>query len=220
MGRLGAVLAILSLLTAVPVTSAGAATTVPAGIRPETVSTSDNLFWCGISTSGAAKCWGWNKFGQLGDGTTTDRTNPVQVVGLTSGIAQVAAGGNHACARTTAGAVKCWGANGSGDLGNGTTRASLVPVQAVGATSGVRAIAAGYQTSCLVTTGGAVKCWGWNEFGQLGDHPNSQVLVPTQQPGGFTSGYVSVWQGTFGGCASPAGGPEKCWGEGRGGPDF
>jgi len=74
---------------------------------------------CGITAAGAY-CWGWNLKGQLGDGTTIQRSTPVPVAGGMS-FTSVGAGGFHSCGLTAAGAAYCWGGNSRGQLGDGTT---------------------------------------------------------------------------------------------------
>lgn len=123
---------------------------------------------CAITTGGGVKCWGRNSTGQLGDGTTTDRSTPVDVQGLTTGMVSVAPGGGHTCALTTGGGVKCWGANGAGQLGDGTTTSRTTAADVAGLTSGVAAIASGLDHTCALTTSGDVKCWGYNERGKVG----------------------------------------------------
>lgn len=83
---------------------------------------------CAATGAGAITCWGLNDHGQLGDGTRVNRTRPAQVVGLSRGASLPTGGWSYSCAVAAGGVGKCWGANESGQLGNGTTTSSLVPV--------------------------------------------------------------------------------------------
>jgi alpha-tubulin suppressor-like RCC1 family protein len=97
---------------------------------------------CAVTMDGNMKCWGSNSYGQLGDGTTTQRLTPVAVSGLI-GVTAIAAAGTRTCALTTSGGMKCWGTNGHGQVGDGTLTERHTPVDVSGLTSGVAAITAG-----------------------------------------------------------------------------
>ncbi len=86
---------------------------------------------CAITSVGGMKCWGQNRNGQLGDGTTTNAARRSNVSGLTSGVMELAAGGTHTCALVTSGRPKCWGWDGYGQLGLGTIVLRLTPVDVV-----------------------------------------------------------------------------------------
>jgi alpha-tubulin suppressor-like RCC1 family protein len=170
---------------------------------------------CAVTTAGAAKCWGWNHDGQLGDGTNVDQTMPVDVVGLGSGIETIATNALDACVVTTGGAAKCWGWNGSGILGDGTTNNSNVPVDVSGLGSGVAAIGVADQ-SCALTTVGGVECWGDNTFGELGDGTTTERHTPVDVSG-LSSGVSAISVGGGDACALTSAGAVKCWGDNENG---
>jgi alpha-tubulin suppressor-like RCC1 family protein len=174
---------------------------------------------CAITSAGAARCWGENTDGQLGNGSRTESHTPVPVTGFeTGGAIAIAAGDGHSCALSTAGGVKCWGDNESGEIGDGsdpiTVPRRLTPVDVVGFESGgASAIAAGSFDSCAVTTAGALKCWGDGGFGQLGNDDFTASNVPVSVIG-FESGGATAIATNYHTCAIPSAGGVKCWGLG------
>ncbi len=133
---------------------------------------------CAVTTLGGAKCWGGNGSGQLGNNSIANSNVPVDVVGLTSGVAAVAAGGAHTCALLTTGGVKCWGNNASGQLGNNSFVDEETPVNVSGLSSGVIGLTAGGNHTCALLLTGRAKCWGENIYGQLGDGTNTERATP------------------------------------------
>jgi len=176
-------------------------------------------YTCALNTAGGVKCWGWNDSGQLGDGSYTNKSAPVDVVGLGSGAAVLATGWAHTCALSTTGGVKCWGSNEYGQLGDGTSgdgASKPTPVDVVGLGSGMAAIAVGLWHTCALSTAGGVKCWGYNELGQLGDGSTGDKTTPRSVVG-LGSGVAAITAGYLHTCALTAAGAVKCWGYNRSG---
>ena len=171
------------------------------------------LHACALTTAGGVKCWGANFVGQLGDGTTVypGIATPVDVIGMSSGVAQISAGGAHTCALMTGGGAKCWGNNSLGQLGNGQVIDSAMPVDVSGLTSDVAEISAGFFYTCALTTGGGIKCWGRNDFGQLGNGTFTSTATPADVTT-LTSGVAHIASGSYHVCALTTAGAVECWG--------
>jgi alpha-tubulin suppressor-like RCC1 family protein len=167
---------------------------------------------CALTTNGGVKCWGRNLDGQLGNGTQISSALPVDVIGLTSGVAQISAGESYTCAVMTSGGAKCWGGNYSGELGNGTYVNSAAPVDVTGLTSGVAQISTGEGDTCVVTTSGGAKCWGYNGTGQLGNGTYGDSATPGDVTG-LASGTFQIRVGSSHVCALTTNGGAKCWGD-------
>lgn len=166
---------------------------------------------CAITKVGALKCWGYNYYGQLGNGTKTLSTVPVQVSGMTSGVVNVSAGYHSTCAVTTAGSVKCWGMNTQGQLGDGSKTDRVVPSQVVGLTSnGVSVITSGMH-SCAILDGGAVRCWGANGYGQVGDGSTTERVSPVAVPS-LSKDVMGLALGQAHSCSIKTTGVVQCWG--------
>lgn len=166
---------------------------------------------CALLKSGGVKCWGSGTKGQVGDGLNSEQLTPSDVTGLSRGVAAIAAGGHHTCALLTNGGVKCWGLGENGQLGNNDTSNKSAPVDVIGLSSGVAAIAAGSQHTCALLINGAIKCWGAGLRGRLGNDNTTDQLAPVDVAAldGAASAVTAGAQHT---CALLANSGVKCWG--------
>lgn len=215
-----AVLAALVVLFALPHTAKAAAPgqdtpwIQPAHLLPDiqTVVVGD-FHTCGLTSAGAVKCWGSSFHGQIGNGVKVDSAVPMPVTGLAGGVQAIVAGRNHTCALTAAGTVKCWGWNEYGQLGDGSTKDRLTPVDVIGLPAGIQAITAGGNHTCALTNTGTVKCWGWNQFGQLGDGTQETHPLPANVSGLTNVRAVAAGFGhTCAVLTAALGGGIRCWG--------
>ena len=198
--------------------SESSGTTVPCIVSPAPVAGLTNAtqivageeYTCALKSDMTVACWGDNSAGQLGDGTNTSRATVAAVKNLASDIVELSAGRWYVCARHQAGSISCWGANSSGQLGNGNTDNSASPVSVAGVTDALQ-LATGLQHTCALRGGSRVSCWGGNSDGQLGNGTTTDSLVPVdvidlKQVNSIAAGSVFT-------CARSPTGAAFCWGE-------
>ena len=152
---------------------AGTSTTLPlAGLDDAVALATAGDHNCVLRASGRVWCWGSNQYGQLGNGTTIDSLEPTEVQGLDA-VTALASSGGATCGLLGDGRLRCWGSNSFGQLGDGTALNESLPVPVSGV-SNARALCTGgggdgSGHSCVLLQDGAVRCWGMNRHGQLGD---------------------------------------------------
>jgi alpha-tubulin suppressor-like RCC1 family protein len=172
---------------------------------------------CAIATDDQLYCWGDNSLGQLGRGTKSGRGEPPAPVAGGLRFRSVAAGSGHTCGISAAdNRAYCWGGNGRGMLGDGTTTDRTVPTPVSG-TRRFRGISAGWKHTCAITTGNRPFCWGDNRLGQLGrtngtEFPERHTPTPVMT----TLAFKQISAGLEHTCAvAAADGRAFCWGNGR-----
>ena len=182
-GRLGG--GLTSILSNVPVAVNMSGALAGKTIKQMSVEFSTS---CVVASDNRAYCWGSNKNGQLGNGSTADSNVPVAVnmSGALAGktIKQILAGGDHGCVVASDDKMYCWGLNNNGELGNNSSVNSSVPVavntDGVLAGKTIRQMSAGFSSTCAVDSEYNMYCWGYNDNGQLGNNSTNNSRVPAR----------------------------------------
>lgn len=177
-------------------------TIVPASLAP------GGWQHCGLTAAGAAYCWGYNAYGQLGNGTLSDPPGASPVSG---GIvfSTLSSGGLHSCGISVAGDAYCWGSNSYGQLGDGTANSHLTPTPVAGGHKFTH-IATGLFHTCAIAVGGAPYCWGRNNVGQNGDGTLDDRHAPSLVEGGLVLASIQIKNGHT--CGLTPAGEAWCWG--------
>ena len=189
-------------------------TTIPDGASADTVrggadvghvmpvAVSAGLFsTCALLSNGTVRCWGYNYYGQLGNGTWSESTTPVVVQGLDDAVSLSASDGYHACAVRADGTAQCWGGNVYGALGDGTTMDSS-SIKTVSNLRNLASITTGGGGTCAVLVDGTAYCWGETPGGGISSTPRPLALPRVAT--------IQLGAGTI--CALLADGTVDCWG--------
>ena len=190
---------------------------VSGGLTFTTLQTSaGGNFSCGIVIDGSGWCWGSNGHGQRGDGSPPVGSQlsirfPTQLAGALQ-WQQISVGGDHACGIALSGEAYCWGGNGHGQLGDGTTTDRIVPTPLSGGLL-FKLITGGRSHNCGITMGDQVYCWGQNLAFEGG--ANVDRLVPTLVPTSVT--FATLTAGWISTCGLSTTGAAYCWGGGGSG---
>ena len=186
--------------------------TVDFGARTPVAVSNGNHHNCAILDDASLNCWGRNNHGQLGDSSNINRNSPVVVdLGTNRTAISVSAGNDFTCAILDNGEIKCWGFNGFGNLGDGTTTSRNTPVLANHST-GLRAsslVTPGYSV-CAIFDNGSISCWGKSYTVSTQDGPVTGTSSEIQLPSGRTASDIdgAYWHT----CALLDNGSISCWG--------
>ncbi len=177
---------------------------------------------CAITDSGAVRCWGSNRAGQLGNGRAVgsrsrDEAFPSAPVQLDGVVRKLGPGTSHSCAVLEDGSLWCWGDNGHAELGQRDMERTNVPVDVQGLSGPVLDAGGGVWYTCALVEGGLVECWGDNEYGQLGSPASSgcdtyDLCEPEPQRVEGIENAVGLSIGALHACAVTTQGAVYCWG--------
>jgi len=169
-------------------------------------------YTCALTTAGGVRCWGFNLNGQLGvgtDGVGADLSSPPATDAIAD-IQAISAGGATTCALTNAGGARCWGSGTFGSVGLGTGGPQQTTPPASDVLTDVTFIASGNGQVCAVMKTGGLRCWGENDYGQVGDGTTTDRYVPSDD---ILSNVRAVAGGSGHTCALTSTGGVRCWGD-------
>jgi alpha-tubulin suppressor-like RCC1 family protein len=187
----------------------GSAPGAAVGARPFSRLALGGSHSCALDRDGQAYCWGGNDHGQLGDGSSTRRTEAVPVRGDLPPLLDIHAGAAHTCALTTGGQIYCWGANVVGQLGDDSHVSRAVPGPVA---SGLEfaSLSTGWHHTCALERDGRAHCWGSNREEQLGRFATHEILRPRPVGGGHRFRKLATGEGHT--CGLRSNGALLCWG--------
>ena len=169
---------------------------------------------CGIISNGSAMCWGYAASGQLGNAGTTQQDSPVYV-NTANTFTSISAGGLASCGILSNGTAMCWGGNGYGQLGNsGAANPSTSPIY-VNTANTFTSISAGYFHACGIISNGSAMCWGYGNYGAIGDGSTTTRADPVYV--NTTNRFVQIAVGQVSTCGILSDGRAMCWGTGTNG---
>jgi alpha-tubulin suppressor-like RCC1 family protein len=173
-----------------------------------------NQFTCAIRAN-RILCWGRNADGEMGDGSGLNRTSPNEALDIIPGtMVAIEAGSAHACVRHDTGLVKCWGDNGSGQLGRGDTSDAFIPWLTLG--SGVQSMALGQDHSCFLMADQTVRCVGNAQSFQTGTGSTATITNLSTAPTTLST-VSTIWTGRSSStCALQTNNSVQCWGRNSG----
>ncbi|MEK2690355.1 RCC1 domain-containing protein [Bdellovibrio sp. GT3] len=164
---------------------------------------------CAIMSDSSLRCWGFNSYGQIGDASTTFRSEAIIISPGTS-FKDVGVGNEHTCAVATNGDLYCWGRNANGQVGNNGAGVDKNTPELIDSGVSYAFVSSGENHSCGLTTGSKIRCWGQGMHGALGQGGTGNLNIPTEIDAANDYKYVSV--GAKSSCAITSSDKLRCWG--------